>query len=169
MRIPIFLSNHHFYPQSYFISYSKCNLRIFSFFRHCLLCDIVNVMLKPRFEDPIDSAKQLIENNITLFTTPGSDYWVQFLANSPILEYQTLSKRLILAKDWDEYNYLIEHGIIGNGTHAQWGYGLGPWEKSLGRWWKGNLVLGDIPYTGYLSDKKWHLNEASDIFSFIFC
>ena len=126
-------------------------------------------MFKPRFEDPIDSAKQLIENNITLFVIPVGEYYKTFLANSPIPEYQTLSKHLIIAEDWDEFNHLTESGIIGNGTHAQMMYYLDSWEKSLGRWWKGNLVLGDIPYTGYLSDKKWHLNEASDIFSFIFC
>ena len=40
-------------------------------------------------------------------------------------------------------------------------FGLDPWEISLGRWWKGNLVLGNFPYGGYLSDKSWHLNEAS--------
>ena len=127
------------------------------------------MLLKPRFEDPIDSAKQLIENNITLFTIPGSDYWVQFLANSPIPEYQTLSKRLIIANSWKKYYDMLEYDIIGNGTHAKWDYALDPWEKSLGRWWKGNLVTGNFPYAGYLSDKKWHLNEASDIFNFIFC
>ena len=126
-------------------------------------------MLKPRFEEPIDSAKQLIENNITLFEVPGGEYLVQFLANSPIPEYQTLSKRLIIANNWDEYFDLSEYGIIGNGTHAKATFVLDQWEKSLGRWWKGNLVQGDYPYAGYLSDKKWHLNEASDIFSFIFC
>ena len=125
-------------------------------------------MLKQRFEDPIDSAKQLIENNITLFIRPGGVYWVQFLANSPIPEYQTLSKSMMIAKDWDEFFDSIEHGIIGNGTHAIMGSYLTLWEKSLGRWWKGNLVMGDYPYAGYLSDKKWHLNEATDIFSFVF-
>ena len=126
-------------------------------------------MLKQRFEDPIDSVKQIIENNITYFEMPGGEYWVKFLANSPIPEYQTLSKSMMIAKDWDEFDHLVEHGIIGNGTHAQMFYTLTPWEKSLGRWWKGNLVMGNYPYAGYLSDKKWHLNEASDIFSFIFC
>ena len=126
-------------------------------------------MFKPRFEDPIDSVKQLIENNITYFEMPGGEYWVQFLANSPIPEYQTLSKSMMIAKDWEEFYHLVEHGIIGNGTHAIYSFGLNPREKSLGRWWRGYLVLGDYPYSGYLSDKKWHLNEASDIFSFIFC
>ena len=125
-------------------------------------------MLKQRFEDPIDSAKQIIENNLTLFEVPSGEFWVQFLANSPIPEYQTMSKRLIMAKDWVEFDHFIKHGIIGNGTHTRMTYSLPPFEKSLGRWWKGNLVIGRYPYGGYLSDKKWHLNEASDIFSLIF-
>ena len=126
-------------------------------------------MLKQRFEDPIDSVKQIIENNITYFEMPGGEYWVKFLANSPIPEYQTLSKSMMITKDWDEFEHLIEHGVIGKGTYVRMDYSLSSWEKSLGRWWKGNLVQGDYPYAGYLSDKMWHLNEASDIFSFIFC
>ena len=122
-------------------------------------------MLKQRFEDPIDSAKQLIENNITYFEMPGGEYWVQFLANSPIPEYQTLSKSMMIAKDWEEYDHLTEHGIIGNGIHAQMIYALSSWEKSLGRWWQGDLVLGNFPYAGYFSDKKWYLNEAFVIFN----
>ena len=127
-------------------------------------------MFKARFEEPIDSAKQLIQNNITLFMGPGYDYWVQFLANSPVPEYQTLSKRMIIPNNWDvELFDLTKYGIIGNGTHATIGPYLSPWRKSLGRWWRGNQVQGFYPHGGYLSDKKWHLNEASDIFSFIFC
>ena len=36
-------------------------------------------MFKPNFEDPINSPKQFIENNISLFDVPGGGYWVQFL------------------------------------------------------------------------------------------
>ena len=125
-------------------------------------------MLKQRFEEPIDSAKQLIENNITLVEDPGGEYWVRFLAKSPVQEYQTLSNSMIIPNSWPEYLDLVEYGIIGNGTHARMTHVLNPWQKSLGRWWKGNLVMGDYPYAGYLSDKKWHLNEATDIFSFVF-
>ena len=106
---------------------------------------------------------------LPLFVSPGGEYWEQFLSSSPIPEYQTLSKRLKVPNYWPEFYNLIEHGVIGNGTQAYKSFGLTRWMKSLGRWWKGNLVLGDYPYAGYLSDKKWHLNEASDIFSFIFC
>ena len=113
----------------------------------------------------LSSAKQMIENNITLFGAPSGDYWVEFLATSPIPEYRTLSKSMVIAKDWDEYNQLTEYGILGNGTHVKMSFALEPWEKSLGRWWQGNLVLGDCPYAGYFADKKWHLNEANVIFN----
>ena len=84
-------------------------------------------------EKPINSPEDLIEKNITLFETPGGEYWVQFLANPPIPEYGTLSKSMVIAKDWDQFDHLTEFGIIGNGTHAQMSYYLSPWEKSLGR------------------------------------
>ena len=117
------------------------------------------------FNPSLSSAKQMIENNITLLGTPSGEYWVKFLATSPIPEYQTLSKSMVVTKDWDEYDQLIEYAILGNGTHAKMSYGLEPWEKHLGRWWQGNLVLGDCPYAGYFADKKWHLNEANVIFN----
>ena len=129
-------------------------------------------MFKPRFEEPINSAEQLIENNITVITW-GGEYWEQFLANSPTPEYQTLSEGLV---GLNIFNYLrsIGKNIIIDGTHAYLNHRLGGFEKEEAkangkRWWKGDLVKGHNPYGGYLSDKKWHLNEVSDIFCFIFC
>ena len=116
-------------------------------------------MFKPRFEDPIDSAKQIIENNITLFMCPGCNYWVQFLESSPIPEYKTLSQLMVISKDWNDFDHMRDHGIIEKGTHATMTYGLSQEERNLGRWWQGNLVMGNTPFAGYLSDKKWHLNE----------
>ena len=88
-----------------------------------------------------------------------------WLVNSPIAEYNTLSKSILIPKDW-EYDHLIESDIIGNGTHAfMMSYFLTPRGKSLEQ---GNLVLGDFPYAGYLSDKKWYLNEAFVIFNLTF-
>ena len=117
-------------------------------------------MNRPNFEKPINTPEDLIEKNITLFEIPGGEYWAQFLANSPIPEYNTLSKSMVIAKDYDQYDHMIEFGIIGNGTHAKMVPYLTPWDKYLGRWWQGDLVLGNFPYGGYFSDKKGYLNEA---------
>ena len=55
-------------------------------------------MHHPNFEEPINSAEDLLEKNITLFTRPAGYYWVQFLANSHIPEYNTISEKMIIAK-----------------------------------------------------------------------
>ena len=136
----------------------------------------MKTIFKPRFEDPFDSARQLIENNITLINIHGGQFWRQFLANSPIPEYQTLEKSLKPTTSALGYSWKIRNEVIGKGTHALMLHDLPTigkknklwWSKSPRKWWRGDLVLGNYPYGGYLSDKKWHLNEASDIFSFIF-
>ena len=95
-----------------------------------------------------------------------------FLANSPLPEYQILSKNLKIARDFDELWTLTEDGIIKNGTHAFMYSFLSEWHKGLGKWWRGDLVLGNFPYGGYLSDKNWYLNEEDIKLSFscnIFC
>ena len=118
-------------------------------------------MLRPNFEEPISTAEQIIENNITVFFGHRGQNWIDFFANSKIQAYQDLSKSMILAKSWYDYNdRLIPEGIIENGTHAFVHYGLQPWDLDLGRWWKGDLVVGNYGYAGYLSNKKWHLNKA---------
>ena len=87
--------------------------------------------------------------------------WVNFLSNSSIPEYKTLSARTKIPYDWGEYKNLVVHGLIGNGTHTIIDYGISPSEAVLSRWWNGNLVQGNIPYVGFFSDKKRNLNEAS--------
>ena len=128
----------------------------------------MKTIFKPKFEDPISSAKDMIDNNITVYMGPGYDFWVRFLADSPIPEYQTLSKRTIFPNDWDEYDQWTVEFVIEKGTHTFLGSYLTAWEKTLGRYWKGEKLEGDYPYGGYLSDKNWHLNEAFDIFS-LYC
>ena len=122
-------------------------------------------MLRPNFEEPISSAEQMIEKNITVFFGANARAWIDFFANSKIQAYQDLSKSMILAKGWNDYNdRLIAEGIIENGTHAFVHFGLTNWDLDLGRWWKGDAVLGNYGYAGYLSDIKWHLNKA--VYSF---
>ena len=47
------------------------------------------------------------------------------------------------------------------GKYAQMAGYLSWWELSLGKWWRSTIkVDGKYPYGGYLSDKKWYLNEV---------
>ena len=112
----------------------------------------------------MDTAKQLLENNITLYGLPGTEFWKQFLLESSIPEYNKLGETFLIPDNWDHYYNITEHDVIGTGTHAWLGGYLFPKEKAMGRWHRSKeKVSGDNPFGGYLTNKKWNLNE---VFSF---
>ena len=37
-----------------------------------LFCNILTTILRPNFEEPLNTAKQMVENNITMFGYPGA-------------------------------------------------------------------------------------------------
>ena len=128
--------------------------------------------MEPKFEDPLDTAKQLVEKNITLYRGPGSEIWKQFLLESSIPEYKILGENFINADDWNHDFYMTEHDVIGAGTHAMMTAYLDQWELAFGEnkeinsgrgWYRSKeKVAGKYPYGGYLTNKKWHLNEVND-------
>ena len=92
-----------------------------------MLCNLLSTILRPNFEEPLDTAKQLVEKNIILYDLPGEEIWKQFLLDSSNPIYNKLGETMIMADDWDHYYSLIEHDVIGAGTHAYMiGY-LQPW------------------------------------------
>ena len=118
-------------------------------------------MLRPNFEDPLDTAQDLVDNNIYLYDIPGGDIWKQMLAKSPFPAYNKLAETMYIPNDWEEYDYYAEHNVIGEGTHAFMGGYLSPIELAFGRWYRSEeRVSGFYPLNGYLSDKKWYLNEV---------
>ena len=129
--------------------------------------------MEPQFEEPLDTAKQLVEKNITLYGVAGSEIWKQFLLESSIDEYKILGENYIIADDWDHYDYMTEHDVIGAGTHAQMTSSLDRLELAYGEkeeinsgrgWYRSKeKVTGRCPYAGYLTNKKWHLNEVMSI------
>ena len=128
--------------------------------------------MRPNFEEPLDTAKQLVEKNITLYNVPGTEIWKQFLLESSITDYNILGKSYIVADDFDHFYYMSEHDVIGAGTHAMMSSYLGPSllkmgenkEINSGRGWyrSKEKVAGMYPYAGFLTNKKWHLNEVNN-------
>ena len=135
-----------------------------------MLCNILIVILRPNFEEPLNTAKQLVErNNITLYFEPGLDGSKQWLLDSPLKEYRILGENAIIADDMDNFNNITKHDALGAGTHAQMAYILywnelefGKEYHPEGRGWYRSVekVSGRSPYSGYLTNKKWHLNEV---------
>ena len=131
--------------------------------------------MRPNFEEPLDTAKQLVEQNITLYDVPGSEMWKQFMLESSRKEYNKLGETYLIADDWDHFDHITKHDVMGAGTHAQMTGVLESYELDMGKkhhpegngtygWYRSKeKVAGDNPYAGYLTNKKWHQNE---VFSF---
>ena len=133
-----------------------------------MLCNLLTTILRPNFDEPLDTAKQLVEKNIILFDVPGGDMWKQFMLESPNPEYNKLGMTYIVADDWYHFDNMSLHGVIGNGTHTYMGGTLNWWYFSMGRWYRSKeKVDGKFPYGGYLTNKKWHLNEVISLKQFV--
>ena len=62
------------------------------------------------------------------------------------------------------FKNLTKHGVFGAGTHAQLtGYLASYQLRDYGPWYRSKETLaGKNPYSGYLTNKKWHLNEVNN-------
>ena len=69
---------------------------------------------------------------------------------------------MIIADDWDHFDNITLHDVIGAGTHAQVSTSVAQYELAMGKWHRSKeKVAGKYPYGGYLTNKKWHLNEVN--------
>ena len=75
----------------------------------------------------------------------------------------------IVVDDLDHFSNITAHDVMGAGTHAQQTYFVDGYELDFGekyhpegRGWHRSkeIVSGVNPYAGYLTNKKWHLNEV---------
>ena len=112
--------------------------------------------MRPNFEDPLDTAKQLVEKNITIYLEPGSEIWKQFLLESSIPEYRILAENLIFADDWNHFDKISINNVIGAGTHAQMTTYLLPYELDLGLEHP-DLQSKDLGRLGVL--RGWHRSK----------
>ena len=149
--------------------------------------------MKPNFEPHVHTARDLVERDITLYMVPYSQGWRQMLSHSDNPEYRKIAESMIITKSWTQYNAMTKNEMLSRGTHAMLVSYLDPYELAwatevdddqgvtivsteymtqkgeykynYGRgYYKGELLEGDNPNTGYLTNKKWHLNEVFDIF-----
>ena len=125
--------------------------------------------MRPNFEEPLDTAKQLVEQDITLYDGPNAIMWKYFLLESSLPEFKKLGENFIVSEDWDHYFNLTAHNVMGAGTHAIMMAYINPYDLEyseeydiLGRGWyrSKERIAGKYPFSGFLANKKWHLNEV---------
>ena len=94
---------------------------------------------------------------MTVYGEPGAQLWETFLASSPQTAYQSLSKTFYCVDDWDEFWRDWDSLVMEEGTHAVISHIM---EAAPGRYRAKETIAGVFPYTGFLTNKKWLLNEA---------
>ena len=133
------------------------------FILHFLLSNYLTVLLRPSYEEPVETAKDVINRDITPFYLPGGEIWKQFFAASPDSNYQEISRRFVLAKDWDEYDDMVRK-VTSTGMYASIGTIPDGWavpEEEYKEWYRSTeRISGYFPYQVHLSNKKWPLKKV---------
>ena len=126
----------------------------------------MTTILRPKFEEPLNTAQQLVDNNITMFGYPHAYHPDVFNASEdPALK--KLAETYHITDTWYEYYNDFEYHIHEKGTHANVYSYLQPHELKMGKWWRSTEhIPGIYPYFGYITRVNWYLNEV--IFAIFF-
>ena len=132
------------------------------FILHFLLSNYLTVLLKPSFEEPVETVEDVIKRNLIPFFADGGEFYKQHFADSPDPNYREISRRLVVAKDWDEYEEFVQK-TVSTGLYAD----IGPsptWINSTEErklWYRSSETIpGDYPFQIHLTNKKWPLKKV---------
>ena len=120
----------------------------------------MTTVLRPNFEDPLNTAQQMVDNNITMFGYPTSYHQAVFNeSENPALK--KLAETYHIAETWDEFENDLVYHIHLEGTHGYVYSYLLPEELETGKWWRSTEhIPGLSPYGGWITRKNWYLNEV---------
>ena len=134
------------------------------FILHFLLSSYLTVLLKPSFEDPVETAEDLIKRDIIPFSHPGSNRYIEWFADYPDPYYKQIAPRLHITKDWGEYDEMMAK-VVPTGKFATIGHRPDPYtvpERDYKDWYRSKeMIKGTLSFTGHLTNKKWPLKKVS--------
>ena len=141
--------------------------------REGLMTVLLESMVAVDFEDNMNTAQQLVENNITLyFFSDIGDFWKEELSKSPDPWHNKLAVTASVTKEPVDF-FRMTKDALRDGTAAMMNYKLLPEQIRMGvqynqgmGWHKSTEGVGNNPVKGYLTNKKWTLNEENKIMIF---
>ena len=68
------------------------------FLLHALECNYLTVLVKPVYEEPIDTAEDIVERGITIITGPGGESMVEASKKSPFPLTRALAENTYATK-----------------------------------------------------------------------
>lgn len=132
------------------------------------MCILIGAMFEVDYDDPFDTAEQLVNKNITFLMDPsfGSSDWRHWFSNSTDPWHQKLAESAVMTSSTIMFNEKTKYGLLSDGIHAiltsylrywelNWGY---RYNQGMG-WYKSKYGVGNMPISGYLTGKKWPLIE----------
>ena len=130
------------------------------FILHFFLSNYLTVLLRPSYEEPVESTADMIRRDITPFLWPGGEIHIKRFEASSDPNNQELSRRFIVAKDWDEYNDFVLK-VNSTGLFAEMGAFPTLWMVPEEYWYRSSeTISGSFPYEIHLSNKKWPLKKV---------
>ena len=140
------------------------------FILHFLLSNYLTVLLRPSYEKPVDTSNDLLDRDITPFIHPSGGFFKQALANNPDPNIQEISRRLIVTKNWSEFEEMVKK-VISTGMFAD----LSPIprvfskkardkEQELKDWYKSTETVSTLfsPFSpASILNKKWPLKKVN--------
>ena len=127
------------------------------FVLHFLMSNYLTVLVKPTYEEPIETLQDMIDRNIYPYYIPGGIIYKEQLLQSGDENLMELGRRLIIPRDWDHY-YNLSLAVITDGIYANLGGTPDSDELAMGTWWRSRDTLGgDYPFGQHLINKKWPL------------
>ena len=127
----------------------------------------LTILLKPNYEDPIDTGEDVMNRGLTVISVPGGESMYETLKNSPSNITRTLAERTFVCKDWDECegkpfgndSGLIPAAVKTGSSVLEAGI-LYPWYFAFGKWHRSkDRKSGNLYFASYMLNKKWALEE----------
>ena len=138
---------------------------------------VLSCILRNNFDDPVDTAQDIINLNMTLFYLPGGEMWKQWLAEHNNTDYNKLAVTMIIPETWNEWENMLEQRLLVNRTYVFMNSYVTPSQISQGQplfkpglsprmshkggevWYRSQERVDNFPYFGYLSRQDWRYNE----------
>ena len=68
------------------------------FLLHFLECNWLDMLIKPNYEKPVDTANDIIDRGLSIITYPGRASMVEALKNSPSKVTRELAEKMVVPK-----------------------------------------------------------------------
>ena len=118
------------------------------------------MLLKPEFETPVDTAQDVLDIGLIPFVHPRAVGYIDILKQSPDRVYQKLGEVMVVPKNEEEVIKMLKEDVQDAGTHIFLCNFLNPeWEKLGDYHWSKEELPGISPYSNWYVNKRWALNE----------